>query len=680
MAFSDIIAKWLKDRKTGKTIAPNTHISCVFDDNGEPIDIPFHKTKNHITDSSMHVSEEDRERWDSGSGGQGPKGDKGDKGDPGPEGPMGPEGPKGDKGDVGPKGDKGDPGYTPQKGVDYFDGAKGDKGDTGATGPQGPKGDKGDTGPQGPQGPAGPTSYAAGSLSYNGYGTDSVTAYQTADDFAGAGGWASYLIMNYGNGSNYYHQMMRFPFWSGIPEYQIMTDGVLKGWHKFITDENIESQSVSNADTVDGLHANAFQPNGQTWYYGNYEGSAGGNPYGVGFFFADGHGGWARLRADWGDDFGRGLSYMAHSDRGTDFDWKTIIDSGNIGSQSVNYAKSSGNADTLDGYHHDDFTHRSGDTMTGTLYFIDNVGITGSMGGGSDSWSLCGTGADDNGRLVLSIADNYTSDWFDIRFNDWSGASATTMQMTGNYTVFNGTVAVQTDNLWRNGARLQIGTVDSSGYSDRAMIGVTNGDLHLAPYTGGYSTYINQWAGNIVWFNASQCRIEGSYFSGTAAYADQVKNCIQELGRGITSSSIYDMGKYADSLNLWVSYESSSGGAIWRDTCNVTCWASDKRLKENIKKVEESALDKLNNLKLYSFDFKSKRFGGHTDMGIIAQDLDEVIPEAVMHVKQGDDAEYDELLQIDGNKLIPYLIKSVQELSDICKKQQEEIDELKSKL
>lgn len=174
----------------------------------------------------------------------------------------------------------------------------------------------------------------------------------------------------------------------------------------------------------------------------------------------------------------------------------------------------------------------------------------------------------------------------------------------------------------------------------------------------------------------------GIYFTGTAATSDKVKNYDGGYSTGITSSSIYDMGKYVDSLNLFVNYVSTSGTATTKGTCNVACWIpSDKRLKDNITKVEETVLAKLDCLQLYSFDFKDKIFGGHTNVGLIAQEVEEVIPEAVMHVPQmGDDAEYDELLQIDGNKLIPYLIKSVQELSDICKKQQEEIDELKKLL
>lgn len=69
-------------------------------------------------------------------------------GTPGPQGPVGPQGEKGDTGATGPRGPQG------------IQGIQGIQGTQGPIGPTGPKGDKGDTGAQGPiglTGPAGPT-------------------------------------------------------------------------------------------------------------------------------------------------------------------------------------------------------------------------------------------------------------------------------------------------------------------------------------------------------------------------------------------------------------------------------------------------------------------------------------------------------------------------------------------
>lgn len=95
----------------------------------------------------------------------------------------------------------------------------------------------------------------------------------------------------------------------------------------------------------------------------------------------------------------------------------------------VNYAD---DADTVDGYHHDAFVKKSGDTMTGTLNFANNVGIYGTMGGGSDYWRLTGTGTDDAGVLQLTIGDNATTDYFDIVFSDWSGTDIRAIRFGGS--------------------------------------------------------------------------------------------------------------------------------------------------------------------------------------------------------------------------------------------------------
>ena len=58
-------------------------------------------------------------------------------------------------------------------------------------------------------------------------------------------------------------------------------------------------------------------------------------------------------------------------------------------------------------------------TFANGIQIADNMGITGRMAGGSDWWTLTGTGSDDSGVLELRIADNASTDYFDIIFQDW---------------------------------------------------------------------------------------------------------------------------------------------------------------------------------------------------------------------------------------------------------------------
>lgn len=89
---------------------------------------------------------------------------------------------------------------------------------------------------------------SASSLRYSsGVGCCVVQAFSCSGSFCGSeSGWANYLVFSHGDGTSYYNQMIRFPFWS-VPQYQRKADGVNSGWKDFITSENIASQNVYNA-------------------------------------------------------------------------------------------------------------------------------------------------------------------------------------------------------------------------------------------------------------------------------------------------------------------------------------------------------------------------------------------------------------------------------------------------
>jgi len=82
--------------------------------------------------------------------------------------------------------------------------------------------------------------------------------------------------------------------------------------------------------------------------------------------------------------------------------------------------------------------------------------------------------------------------------------------------------------------------------------------------------------------------------------------------------------------------------------------SSDERLKENIKDAEDAG-DKIDAIKIRQFDWKEG--GQHQDYGVIAQELDEVAPEAVTKGVTEDD-----MMSVDYSKLVPTLIKEIQSL------------------
>lgn len=107
---------------------------------------------------------------------------------------------------------------------------------------------------------------------------------------------------------------------------------------------------------------------------------------------------------------------------------------------------------------------------------------------------------------------------------------------------------------------------------------------------------------------------------------------------------------------------------------------SDKRLKTNVHDSDVCALEKVNQIRYRSFDFKDEQYGNHEDIGYIADELKEIFPECVVSVPQDrTTCGYDELYQVEDKALVKYLGKAIQELTDIVNTQQKEIDLLKSK-
>lgn len=86
----------------------------------------------------------------------------------------------------------------------------------------------------------------------------------------------------------------------------------------------------------------------------------------------------------------------------------------------------------------------------------------------------------------------------------------------------------------------------------------------------------------------------------------------------------------------------------------MNVWKSDQRLKSNIQSPTQDALATLNQLQVRQFDWKSDNV--HEDFGLIAQEVEQILPNAVFKV--GD------YYQIKDSGLIPVLIGAVQKLSN----------------
>jgi len=141
------------------------------------------------------------------------------------------------------------------------------------------------------------------------------------------------------------------------------------------------------------------------------------------------------------------------------------------------------------------------------------------------------------------------------------------------------------------------------------------------------------------------------------------------LGGGTTYTAVANKGITVDATNetLAMSGDYTGDFAVTGEitaTGNVTAsHSSDSRLKENIEKINNS-LDKVSSLGGYTFNWNKKAEGKNTDLkdvGVIAQEVEAVMPEIVIDRIDGYKAVYYE-------KLIPLLIESIKELKERIEK------------
>jgi hypothetical protein len=152
--------------------------------------------------------------------------------------------------------------------------------------------------------------------------------------------------------------------------------------------------------------------------------------------------------------------------------------------------------------------------------------------------------------------------------------------------------------------------------------------------------------------------VSGSYPNFTITSQDNNTQYTGNSSKGITLSGTTFQFSGTHDSTLHCSGQISSGQDI------IAFTSSDERLKDN-KLVIENSLDKVGKLKGYEFDWNDKQdiYEGH-DVGIIAQEVEKVVPEIVETREDGYKA-------VKYDKLVPLLINAINELKA-------EIEELKS--
>lgn len=123
------------------------------------------------------------------------------------------------------------------------------------------------------------------------------------------------------------------------------------------------------------------------------------------------------------------------------------------------------------------------------------------------------------------------------------------------------------------------------------------------------------------------------------------------LNQKLTMYNVTKITREEDANGPYIAFRSPYGDTYTR----AQPW-SDKRLKSNIAETKVDALDAINKLTLYEYDFKKDSTEYHKSIGLIAQEVGQYLPDA--HDK------------IDGIEtyspffFVPYLVKAIQQLSN----------------
>jgi hypothetical protein len=138
------------------------------------------------------------------------------------------------------------------------------------------------------------------------------------------------------------------------------------------------------------------------------------------------------------------------------------------------------------------------------------------------------------------------------------------------------------------------------------------------------------------------CELNGN---GTATFAFAQTNNEAVIYNNTTTGTTYQIDFRTNSVER--------GSISVTDSAVAFNTTSDYRIKEDFKQF--NGLEKLANIKVY--DFKFKNLEERMD-GVIAHELQEVLPYAVYGEKDGV-----KFQSVDYSKLVPVLVKSIQELS-----------------
>jgi hypothetical protein len=216
------------------------------------------------------------------------------------------------------------------------------------------------------------------------------------------------------------------------------------------------------------------------------------------------------------------------------------------------------------------------------------------------------------------------------------------------------------------------GTLTIGDNGDALVLSATNVDLTSAGNlfaAGGISTYDTTVTDNYVETgglclgNGTNCITSWTNVGGSMNASSPTANYVTKFldTDTIMNSVIYDNGT---NVGIGLTNPTTKLYVSGDVTATSFLYSSDINLKKNIENIDSvSALEKIKQLQGVSFNWKDESLGGRTKLGLIAQEVEKVVPELVY-------TDSNNLKSVEYGNVVALLIEAIKE-------QQKEIDSLK---
>ena len=322
--------------------------------------------------------------------------------------------------------------------------------------------------------------------------------------------------------------------------------------------------------------------------------------------------------------------------------------------------------------------------ITATLSNEQVQDIVGGMVSGNTESGITVSYQDADGTLDFSVASQTDNNFTNALKSKLDGIAAGATNVTNNNQLVNGAGYLT--------AHPNISAATSSNNSGRTYIQDISVDSngHVTGIETATETVVDT---NTTYSAGSGLDLSGDTFSletdlrGEIEYVGSSRSYIRAKDTFTTTLPLVGTVTLPPQLTFFVDsdpttndgarvvFESDGDVQVQGDVLAFQTTVSDKKFKNNIEQIQ-GGLDKVKKLRGVEFDWNATSRKGTRDVGLIAQEVEEVIPEVVKEKVPcvGEFCENTEKYKtVDYTKLVPVLIEAIKDLS-------EEVEELKKKL